>query len=50
MLELRLKDGQEIPSDFAADIKIACENCLHILKELHMENQAELLHFLLYIS
>lgn len=41
MIELRQKNGQEISPDFAADIKAACENCLHILKELHMENQAE---------
>ena len=41
MIELRQKEGQEIPSDFAADIKNACEDCLNILKKLHMENQAE---------
>jgi len=41
MIELRQKDGHKISSDFAADIKAACENCLHILKELHMEEQAE---------
>jgi len=41
MIELRRKDGRGIPPGFAADIKAACENCLRILKELHMENQAE---------
>lgn len=41
MIELRQKDGQEISPYFAADIKTACGNCLKILKELHMENQAE---------
>lgn len=41
MIELRQKEGQEISPDFATDIKAACENCFQILKELHMENQAE---------
>ena len=41
MVELRQKEGQEVSHDFAADIKAACENCLEILKELHMEEQAE---------
>lgn len=42
MIKLKQRDGQEIPSGFALDIKTACENCLDILKELHMENQVEL--------
>ena len=41
MMELRQKDGQGASPDFAADIKTACENCLKILEELHMEDQAE---------
>lgn len=41
MIELKQRGGQEIPPDFAIDIKTACENCLDILQELHMENQVE---------
>ena len=41
MKELRQKEKQEIPSNFAANIKTACEDCLNILKKFHMENQVE---------
>ena len=41
MIELRQKEEREIPSNFAADIKTACEECLNILTKLHMEDQAE---------
>lgn len=41
MIELKQKNGQEVPEDFAVDIKVSCENCIKILKELHMENQVE---------
>lgn len=41
IIELKHKNGQEIPENFAVDIKVSCENCLKILKELRMENQAE---------
>lgn len=41
MIELRQRDGQEIPPHFATDIKDACGEYLKILKELDMENQAE---------
>lgn len=41
MIELRQKKGQEVAPDFAIEIKTACENCLRILKELHMEDQAD---------
>ena len=41
MIELKQKDGREIPKNFAADIKVSCESCLEILRELHMENRAE---------
>lgn len=39
MIELKQKSGQEIPNNFAVDIKASCENCIQILKALHMENQ-----------
>ena len=41
MIDLRRKEGREIPSDFANDIKAACEKCLDILRIFHMEDQAE---------
>ncbi len=41
MIELRKKERQETSPDFAANIKTSCENYFQILKELHMENQAE---------
>ena len=41
MIELKQKDGLEVTPNFAVDIKISCERCLEILKELHMEKQAE---------
>lgn len=41
MIELKQKEEGEIPSNFATGIKTACEDCLNILKKLHMENQVE---------